>query len=347
MRAHVRACRNVLLFLALLAATAVGHTQTQKPGTYPTLPSETPAAFDPVATSFDYVRRDVMIPMRDGVKLRTVILVPKGAAKAPILLTRTPYDAESLTSHSKSAHLGPILNGYDNAADVDRRWRVHPRRPGRPRQARVRGRLRDEPAAARTAESDARRSRDRHLRHDRLAREERAREQRQGRHAGHLLRRLPAADGARQSAPGAQSRGADEPDGRRLDGRRLVSQRRVPPADDALHLRPGGDARRRRASGGRATSTTTTCSCRPVRPASLARRRGLEQLGFWRKLLEHPAYDAFWRDQAMDKVLGRAAARPFPRCSCTASGTRKTSTAHPPSTRRSSRRTRRTTRCSS
>jgi len=35
----------------------------------------------------------------------------------------------------------------------------------------------------------------------------------------------------------------------------------------------------------------------------LGRRRGLEQLGFWRKLLEHPSYDSFWRDQAMDKVL--------------------------------------------
>jgi hypothetical protein len=35
----------------------------------------------------------------------------------------------------------------------------------------------------------------------------------------------------------------------------------------------------------------------------LGRRRGLEQAGFWRKLLEHPSYDAFWRDQAVDKVL--------------------------------------------
>jgi putative CocE/NonD family hydrolase len=35
----------------------------------------------------------------------------------------------------------------------------------------------------------------------------------------------------------------------------------------------------------------------------LGRRRGLEQVGFWRKLLEHPSYDAFWRDQAMDKLL--------------------------------------------
>ena len=35
----------------------------------------------------------------------------------------------------------------------------------------------------------------------------------------------------------------------------------------------------------------------------LARRRGLQQLGFWNKIVEHPTYDAFWRDQAMDRVL--------------------------------------------
>ena len=50
-----------------------------------------------------------MIPMRDGVKLHTVILVPKGAKNAPILLTRTPYNANALTSHAASSHLGPIL----------------------------------------------------------------------------------------------------------------------------------------------------------------------------------------------------------------------------------------------
>ena len=34
-----------------------------------------------------------MIPMRDGVKLYTVIAIPKGARNAPIVLTRTPYNA--------------------------------------------------------------------------------------------------------------------------------------------------------------------------------------------------------------------------------------------------------------
>ncbi|HZP47436.1 MAG TPA: CocE/NonD family hydrolase [Vicinamibacterales bacterium] len=80
--------------------------------------SEIPRAFKPVVDSFDYERRVEMIPMRDGVRLHTVILVPKGARRAPILLTRTPYDADALTSHADSAHLAPTLQGYDNAVDV-------------------------------------------------------------------------------------------------------------------------------------------------------------------------------------------------------------------------------------
>ena len=35
----------------------------------------------------------------------------------------------------------------------------------------------------------------------------------------------------------------------------------------------------------------------------LGRRHGLEQVGFWSKLVEHPAYDAYWSDQAVDRVL--------------------------------------------
>ena len=45
-------------------------------------PGESPAELKPVTDTFDYSRREVMIPMRDGVKLHTVILVPKGAKRA-------------------------------------------------------------------------------------------------------------------------------------------------------------------------------------------------------------------------------------------------------------------------
>src|SRR5258708_38018757 len=71
-------------------------------GNAQTLPNETPNKFTPTNDGFDYVRREVMIPMRDGVKLHTVILVPKGANHAPILLTRTPYNATQLTTHINS-----------------------------------------------------------------------------------------------------------------------------------------------------------------------------------------------------------------------------------------------------
>ena len=96
--------------LALLFLTAALNAQT--------LPNETPEKFEPTYHGFDYTRREVMIPMRDGVKLYTVVLIPKGAQRAPILLTRTPYDAASLTTHTNSSHLGPSLEGYDNATDV-------------------------------------------------------------------------------------------------------------------------------------------------------------------------------------------------------------------------------------
>jgi putative CocE/NonD family hydrolase len=94
--------------------------QTITPGKpqYANYPSETPDKVTVPMDSWDYTRRTAEIPMRDGVKLHTVILVPKGAKAAPILLTRTPYDADGLTSHARSAHLGNSLAGYDNAYDV-------------------------------------------------------------------------------------------------------------------------------------------------------------------------------------------------------------------------------------
>src|SRR5689334_15826051 len=111
----------LLLFLiapVCIPLPALAQTDPKPPATYPKLPSEIPAKFKPVTDSFDYTKRKVMIPMRDGVKLHTVILIPKNAKGAPILLTRTPYSADRLTSHAESAHLGPVLHGYDNALEL-------------------------------------------------------------------------------------------------------------------------------------------------------------------------------------------------------------------------------------
>ena len=50
-----------------------------------------------------------MIPMRDGVKLHAVIVVPKGATHAPILLTRTPYNASKRAERSRSTRMAATL----------------------------------------------------------------------------------------------------------------------------------------------------------------------------------------------------------------------------------------------
>ena len=55
--------------------------------------SDIPKTFEAPKVGYDYDRREVMVPMRDGVKLFTVIVVPKGAHNAPMILTRTPYNA--------------------------------------------------------------------------------------------------------------------------------------------------------------------------------------------------------------------------------------------------------------
>jgi len=118
-RGRLVACLlGMLGFVFVSGGSVCSVAQDVAPSQYPGLPSEMPGKFKPATDSFDYSRREVMIPMRDGVKLHTVILVPKNAKGAPILLTRTPYDATKLTTHIDSSHFGPSLYGYDNATDV-------------------------------------------------------------------------------------------------------------------------------------------------------------------------------------------------------------------------------------
>ncbi|HEX8785434.1 MAG TPA: CocE/NonD family hydrolase, partial [Telluria sp.] len=101
-----------------LAFALAGFAHAQSTPQYPGLPSETPAEYLGPTADFNYVKRTVMIPMRDGTRLNTIIVIPKGAKHAGILLTRTPYDASSQVSHADSSDLETILTGYDNAADV-------------------------------------------------------------------------------------------------------------------------------------------------------------------------------------------------------------------------------------
>lgn len=78
--------------------------------------SMTPDNFDTYEhqlPSADYVRREAMVPMRDGVKLFTVMVMKKGTQNAPMLLSRTPYNASSATARNKSQRIVDILEIMD------------------------------------------------------------------------------------------------------------------------------------------------------------------------------------------------------------------------------------------
>ncbi|HEX4737068.1 MAG TPA: CocE/NonD family hydrolase [Allosphingosinicella sp.] len=59
------------------------------------IPNDIPANWEMPRTGYDYDQREVMIPMRDGVRLHTVIVIPRNARGLPMLLERTPYNADS------------------------------------------------------------------------------------------------------------------------------------------------------------------------------------------------------------------------------------------------------------
>src|SRR3546814_4899266 len=110
-----------LLPALLLAAPAVAQTAPDTP--------DIPPQFVAPTGNYDYEKREVMIPMRDGVELFTVIVVPRGAKDAPIVLRRTPYNAAGRTSRMASPRMPDILPQRDDVLWIGRavcRERVRP-----------------------------------------------------------------------------------------------------------------------------------------------------------------------------------------------------------------------------
>ncbi|MGE4303375.1 MAG: CocE/NonD family hydrolase [Novosphingobium sp.] len=82
-------------------------------------------SYDWVRPQADFVRREVMIPMRDGTKLYTVIVFRKGTQDAPILLSRTPYNAQRMTTRNRSQKIEEILPVMDKEFVNDGYIRVY------------------------------------------------------------------------------------------------------------------------------------------------------------------------------------------------------------------------------
>ena len=104
--------RSVVISSAFFVATCALFAQSQAPT--PAMTPDIPASFTPPHLGYDFTRREVMIPMRDGVKLFTVIAIPRGVTRAPIILTRTPYDAASSIHAAVTPYLaGQMQTGND------------------------------------------------------------------------------------------------------------------------------------------------------------------------------------------------------------------------------------------
>jgi uncharacterized protein len=266
------------------------------------LPSETPRQFRPVTDSFDYVRRDEMIPMRDGVKLHTVILIPRGAKGAPILLTRTPYDADALTGHAQSTHLGPVLSGYDNATEVIVEG-------GYIRVVQdVRGKYGSEgdyvmnrPLHGRLNPTNVDHATDTYDTIDWLVKNIRESNGRVGilgiSYDGFLplmalVNPHPALKVAVPMNPMVDGWKGDD-----WFHNGAFRQQNMP------YIHDQEATRRSDIKWWTNHFDDYDVFMEAVSAGELGRRHGLEQVGFWQKILDHPAYDSFWRDQAMDQVL--------------------------------------------
>jgi putative CocE/NonD family hydrolase len=113
---------TAIALAALLTSTAVA--QTVPGGVTPMTPEMNPT-YSFTRPDADYVRKTVMIPMRDGKRLFTVIVMRKGTTNAPILFTRTPYNADRTTSRTPSQRIIEILPVMDAEFVNDNYIRVY------------------------------------------------------------------------------------------------------------------------------------------------------------------------------------------------------------------------------
>ena len=90
-----------------------------------TMANDKVGAYDWVRPEADFIRREVMIPMRDGAKLFTVIVYRKATKDAPILLSRTPYNAAATTTRNRSQSITEILPVADAEYAQDGYIRVY------------------------------------------------------------------------------------------------------------------------------------------------------------------------------------------------------------------------------
>ena len=267
----------------------------------PPMTPDIPARFVEPADAYDYVKRDVMIPMRDGVKLHTVIVVPQGARNAPILLTRTPYNASARAERNRSPHIVAALPLFDELFAADGYIRVYQD---------VRGKYGSEgeyvmtrPLRGPLNNSEVDHSTDAYDTIDWLVKHLPESNGRVGMVGSSyegftvvmaLINPHPALKAAVPESPMVDGWMGDDwfhyGAFRNVNLDYFTEQTTVRGAGESV-VRPGYDDYE---NFRRAGST-----------GAWAQAAGFEQLPWWRKISEHPAYDAFWQEQALDKIVAQ------------------------------------------
>ncbi len=290
------------LSLCLSLAWAAESPAAGKSDTPAVEKNDTPAKFTARRDSYDYVKREVMIPMRDGVKLKTFIMVPKGAAQAPILLSRTPYNAGRSVARTESPHLATVVQHmFDTAVAAGYIVVMQD----------IRGKYGSEGAYVMTRPlvgplntTKVDHATDTYDTIDWLVKNVK---ESNGRVAitGGSYGGFTTIMGTVHPHPALKAAVAFAPmvDGWMGDDWFHHGAFRQ---DGTLDYVYGQEATRKGDenpwSGVRDTYDEYL---RTGSAGDMAASRGLEQLGFWRDLAAHPAYDAFWQEQAMDKILAR------------------------------------------
>jgi putative CocE/NonD family hydrolase len=294
--------KAALCALALLALPLQAPAQAAPRAAAPAKPlgpNDIPDKFTPPDADNNYVKRVEMIPMRDGTKLYTVIVIPKGAKDAPIILTRTPYNAKARAKRNDSPNMLDLLSladeGYVEAGYI----RVYQD---------VRGKYGSEGAYVMTRPviGPLNPTKVDHVTDawdtiDWLVKNIKESNGKVGM-IGSSYEGFTVVMALMDPHPALKAAVPESPmiDGWMGDDWFHYGAFRQPNMDyfpEQTAQRGEGDAVPRAALDDYETFMKYGS------PAAYARAKGLEQLPWWKKLYDHPAYDSFWSQQALDKML--------------------------------------------
>jgi putative CocE/NonD family hydrolase len=280
---------------ALLAAPAISWADSSKAGPG----GDIPAKFVKPDAGNDYVKRVEMIPMRDGVKLYTVIVIAKGAKNAPIILTRTPYNAKKRAERNEGASMLALLPLADEDYVKAGYIRVYQDIRGKYGSEGAYEMTRHPRGPFNTSKTDD--TTDAWDTIDWLVKNIHESNGRVGMIGSSyegwtvvmaLLDPHPALKAAVPESPMV--------DGWMGDDWYHYGAFRTPNLDYIA-----GQTEQKGEGGGvpRDAYDDYETFLKATSPGAVAVASGFDQLGWWKKMAAHPAYDAFWQAQALDKLL--------------------------------------------